>query len=101
MSLAESAAWRSYFWPGAEILRNKLGIRDADELEAVERQLTRQRLREAPPPAPLTPAGYCALHRHIFQDLYDWWNEASRASFMTADPKPMRAVLAPALSVPV
>lgn len=72
MSPAENAGWRSYFWPGTEVLRNKLGIRDARELQAAERQFARQRLREPLPRAPATPSGYCAIHRHIFQDLYDW-----------------------------
>jgi cell filamentation protein len=37
-----------------------------------ELEFTTQRLEEGAPPAPLTPAGYRSLHRHIFQDLYDW-----------------------------
>ena len=72
MSLSDLAAWRSYFWPGTEILRNKLGIRDPAALAQTEFEFVAQRLEEGAPIAPLTPDGYCALHRHLFQDLYDW-----------------------------
>lgn len=36
-------AWRDYFWPGTEVLRNKLDIHDADALDAVEHRLTQAR----------------------------------------------------------
>jgi len=64
-----------YVYPGTDILRNKLDIRDADLVEEAERQLTLQRLREGVPRVPLTPVGYQAIHRHLFQDLYEWAGE--------------------------
>jgi cell filamentation protein len=43
-----------------------------DDLEQFERLATAQRLREGLPSVPLTADGYCELHRHIFQDVYQW-----------------------------
>ncbi len=80
MSLANLAAWRSYFWPGTEVLRNKLNIRDPDKLAEAEALLTNQRLEEGVPIEPVTPDGYCAIHRHIFQDLYAWAGQYRRAN---------------------
>lgn len=75
MNLADAAAWKSYFWPGSEILRNRLGIRDAEKLAEAEALLTNQRLEEGVPAAPVTPDGYRSIHRFIFQDIYDWAGE--------------------------
>jgi cell filamentation protein len=72
VSLENLAAWRAYFWPGTEVLRNKLNLRDADAVVEAEALLTRVRIEEGVPAAPLTPAGYCAIHQHIFQDIYEW-----------------------------
>jgi cell filamentation protein len=64
-----------YVYPGTEILINKEGIRDQAELEAFERVMTAARLETLPVTVPLTKAGYGQLHRHIFQDVYDWAGE--------------------------
>jgi cell filamentation protein len=61
-----------YVYPGTRILRNKEDIRDADELARFERLMTAQRLREGLPNVELSARGYRALHRHLFQDVYDW-----------------------------
>jgi cell filamentation protein len=61
-----------YVYPGTEVLINMEDIRDADELEQVERIMTAQRLREGLPNLALTPEGYRSLHRHLFQDVYAW-----------------------------
>lgn len=72
MSLADLAAWRAYLWPGSDVLSNKLDIRDPAKLAEAEALLTTQRLEEGAPIVANTPDGYCAIHRHIFQDLYTW-----------------------------
>ncbi len=72
MSLADLAAWKSYFWAGTQVLRNRLGIRDSDKLTEAEALLTNQRLEEGVPTAPVTPEGYCSIHHFIFQDIYAW-----------------------------
>lgn len=70
-------AWADYFWPGSDVLRNKLGIRDAAVLERAEHQLTAARrveieLGAAPIEETYDAAHLCRLHRWLVQDLYDW-----------------------------
>jgi cell filamentation protein len=64
-----------YVYSGTEVLINKEGIRDQGELEAFERVMTAARLEMLPAMVPLTEDGYRQLHRHIFQDVYDWAGE--------------------------
>ena len=62
-----------YAQPGTDVLRNRLGITDGKELDQRERMITRARGNEAARmDFPLTPDGYRALHKHLFQDLYEW-----------------------------
>ena len=56
---------------GKEVLRNKLNIRDQEQLKETEYALTRVRTNTAPP-FPPTQKGYLDLHRHLFGELYDW-----------------------------
>ena len=67
-----------YCYPNSSILRNKLGILEADVLENAERKLTMLRLyelMEKPIQGNFDLSHLCAIHRHIFQDLYDWAGE--------------------------
>lgn len=62
-----------YTYPGTDTLRNRLGITDDRTLTEAERRLTLARGAEAARlNFPATPDGYRALHRHLFQDLYEW-----------------------------
>jgi cell filamentation protein len=61
-----------YVYAGTGVLRNKLGITDAAELDAIERQLVVQRTREGLPDGDFDLAHLCAIHRQLFQDLYEW-----------------------------
>lgn len=62
-----------YTYPGTDTLRNRLGITDDKTLTEAERRLTQARGAEAARLAfPVTADGYRALHKHLFQDLYDW-----------------------------
>lgn len=62
-----------YTYPGTETLRNRLGITDDKTLAEAERRLTQARGAEAMRLTfPATADGYRALHKHLFQDLYDW-----------------------------
>ena len=61
-----------YVYAGTNVLINRENIRDAGQLAEFERLMTAQRLREGLPEIALTPEGYRALHRHLFQDVYDW-----------------------------
>lgn len=60
-----------YCWPGTTVLRNKLGIMDSAELDRAERVIVRTRSQSALPPG-LSRNDLCALHRHLFGDLYEW-----------------------------
>ncbi|PLR84395.1 cell filamentation protein Fic [Bacillus canaveralius] len=64
-----------YLYPGTAILKNKLNIRELDKLNNVERILTGRRLLELME-KPITgnfDLGHLqAIHKHIFQDLFDW-----------------------------
>ncbi len=64
--------WDSLFYPGTDVLRNKLGIRDADELRKAETELARQRAREGCPKGNFDLEHLQAIHRHLFQDVYEW-----------------------------
>ena len=61
-----------YCYAGTNVLRNKLGIRDEDELAAFEALIVAQRSDEPIPAGRFTPAHYRAVHRHLFQDVYRW-----------------------------
>lgn len=62
-----------YTYPGTDTLRNRLGIADEQSLVAAERRFTLARGAEAARLSfPASADGYRALHKHLFQDLYDW-----------------------------
>ena len=69
------AAWQAYLQPNGT-LRNKLGVTDPAELERVERRRVSARAiqleNDAAGPFAHTVAGYKQLHRHLFQDVYEW-----------------------------
>lgn len=67
-----------YCYPGSDVLKNKMGIRDQDALRRMERRLTMLRileLVEAPLPGDFDFRHLKAIHRYIFQDVYDWAGE--------------------------
>jgi cell filamentation protein len=70
----ERVAYSRTFYPDTEVYINKLGIRDLKLLEATERRLTEDRADEGFPARAhyRTYAGFKAIHRHFFQDLYKW-----------------------------
>jgi cell filamentation protein len=61
-----------YIDPVTGVLRNRLGIADAAALDAFERQIVQQRVEEGAPEGKFDLAHLRAIHRHLFQDLYDW-----------------------------
>lgn len=67
-------SWEDYLQPGTDVLRNKLGITDEDELRAAEYQITGARQVELlVNPTPGFDRDHLReLHHHLFQDLYDW-----------------------------
>jgi cell filamentation protein len=61
-----------YLIPGMSVLRNRLGITEAAKLDYAERELVAQRIIEGVPEGQFDLAHLQAIHRHLFQDIYDW-----------------------------
>jgi cell filamentation protein len=49
-----------------------LGLRDQAALDAFETEATAQRSAEPLPVGRLSVSHYCAVHRHLFGDVYPW-----------------------------
>lgn len=65
----------TYCYPSSNVLKNRLHIRNAEDLLAAERSITALRileLKQAPPEGRLDFAYYKQLHAYIFQDIYPW-----------------------------
>jgi cell filamentation protein len=61
-----------YCYKGTFVLKNKLGARDPDTLEAFELEMSTLRAEEPLPDGRFDPRHYRAVHRHLFQDVYRW-----------------------------
>lgn len=64
-----------YIYPGTAILRNKLGIRNAELFDRVERRLVADRITEGVPRGEFDLKHLQTIHRHLFQDIYEWAGE--------------------------
>lgn len=67
----------SYLIPDTDVLRNLLGIKDASKLERAETALSTHRITQLEDGSVRLQgqwdiAHLQAIHRHIFQDVYDW-----------------------------
>lgn len=67
-----------YFYPGTRVFRNKLDIRDADALNRAERRFALDRASFGVPTGDFDLKHLQAVHRHLFQDVYDWAGEIRR-----------------------
>jgi cell filamentation protein len=64
-----------YLYPGTSVLKNLRGLTDPNLLERFEARRTHRRLAElidTPLPGGFDVAHLKAIHRYIFQDVYDW-----------------------------
>ena len=64
-----------YLYPGTSVLKNLRGLTDPNLLERFEARRTHRRLAElidTPLPGGFGVAHFKAIHRYIFQDVYDW-----------------------------
>lgn len=61
-----------YCYPGTTVLKNKPGIKDEQKLSEFEAVMTAQRSDEPLPQGRLSAAHYRAIHKHLFQDIYEW-----------------------------
>lgn len=70
--------WDSYFFPGTNTLRNKLGIYDYDELKQKEAEITFEKLVELyinPIQGNFDVEHWKNIHKYLFEDIYDWAGE--------------------------
>jgi cell filamentation protein len=61
-----------YCYPGTGVLKNRLDLREQAQLDDFETLITAQRSDEPLPGGRLGYAHYCAIHRHLFQDVFAW-----------------------------
>lgn len=61
-----------YLIPGTKVLRNKVGATDQTTLDYRERESVSQRIAEGTPSGDFDLAHAKAIHRHLFQDVYQW-----------------------------
>jgi cell filamentation protein len=61
-----------YCYPGTLVLKNVPNLRTQAELEKFEAVASMKRSREPLPSGELDYAYYRRLHRHLFQDVYQW-----------------------------
>jgi cell filamentation protein len=67
--------WDPYLYPGKKILRNLRGLTDPELLRRFEARQTHRRIAElidTPAPGRFDVAHLKAIHRYIFQDVYEW-----------------------------
>lgn len=55
-----------------QVLKNKAGIRDQEDLDQFEQLMFLTRAEENLPGGALDFTHYKAIHHHFFQDVYDW-----------------------------
>src|ERR1700722_6696047 len=61
-----------YTYENSTVLVNKLGLREQAELDAFEAEISTARALEALPEGHLNFQHFKAIHRHLFQDVYEW-----------------------------
>jgi len=61
-----------YTYENSMVLVNKLDLRDQDDLDAFETEISNARSGEPLPEGELDFEHYCAVHHHLFQDVYAW-----------------------------
>jgi cell filamentation protein len=61
-----------YTYENSTVLVNKLDLRNQDKLDAYEAEISNARSAEPLPEGNLDFSHYCAVHHHLFQDVYDW-----------------------------
>ena len=75
-----------YLYPGLNVMRNKLNIRQAERLAQASYELTALSAATLPlgPPAPGLPH-LCAIHRHLYQDIFDWAGDIREVDIYQGD----------------
>lgn len=77
--------WNSYLYPNTDVLKNKLGIMDSEELRKREAEVSFERLvelYEKPIHGEFDSEHLKSIHKYIFGDLYDWAGEYRYVNMM-------------------
>jgi cell filamentation protein len=87
---------RSLWLSRRQHFQNRLGLRDQAQLDAFEALITAQRSEEPLPCGRLGSAHYRAIHRHLFQDVFEWagsWRtlRIAKGGSMFCHPEPIDA----------
>ena len=61
-----------YTYENSTVLINRLDLRDQGELDDFEAEISDARAEEPLPEGQFDFAHYCAIHHHLFQDVYEW-----------------------------
>ena len=61
-----------YTYENSTVLINRLDLRNQGELDDFEAEISNARAGEPLPEGQLDFAHYCAIHHHLFQDVYEW-----------------------------
>ena len=61
--------------PDYRVLKNRLNIRNKEELDFFEREFVTERISQGIPKGDFDLAHLKAIHFHLFQDIYDWAGE--------------------------
>ncbi|MGV0870435.1 hypothetical protein V6758_14395 [Corynebacterium kalidii] len=77
---ADPPEWRRYFYPGSEVLRNKLDIRDAAELQRLEYDVTQQQAAslddgDLPIEGTTSAERLSFIHKSLLGSIYEWAGE--------------------------
>ena len=102
MSARQFGAWEDYFIPGADILRNKFtspsqpfGVTSHSLLLQLETTFVAKRLAQLerqPLSGNFDYAHMKAIHRYLFQDVYEWaGGTKTRAGNCDGETRPERA----------
>jgi len=77
-----------YCIPGTSVLKNKAGITEQDLLDEYEADYTTVRIIELaqnPIPGQFDLAHLCRIHRHVFQDVYEWAGQVRNVDIFRGD----------------
>ena len=78
-----------YCYENSNVLRNKLGITDADALRVAEREIAAVRVLEAertPIRGKLDFKHLCDIHRYIFGDIFEWAGKLRTVNISKGNP---------------
>ncbi|MCF8495960.1 MAG: Fic family protein [Alphaproteobacteria bacterium] len=74
-----------YKYPNSDVLRNKLNIRDHAALSETERRLVTDRIVESVPAGNFDLEHLQTIHKHLFQDIYDWAGDIRQVQIHKGD----------------